>query len=161
MRSFLPLHRFLSAYYYSCTSCHSCTSRAYAHFSQSGNTAIKVFTACIFQFKSVRHYVNTIMFAAIMSFITLFMCLYRYSCGLDSAINRLLRTIFRTISLLLGAFALCSYRNLVLGTSLWWFPENQFLPLAVFLVAFAPAAGTLKRITVKSLYTAFTYINNR
>ncbi len=76
MRSFLPLHRFLSAYYNRCTSRHSCTSRAYAHFSRSGNTAIKVFTACIFRLKSVCHYVNTIMFAAIMSFITLFKSKY-------------------------------------------------------------------------------------
>ncbi len=38
---------FLICYYYRCLSRHSCMSRAHAHFGQSSNTAIKVFT-CLY-----------------------------------------------------------------------------------------------------------------
>ncbi len=56
MRCFLPLHRFETAYYYRCASHHSCTSRAHAHFGQSGNTAIKVYTCMYISIKiGIRH----------------------------------------------------------------------------------------------------------
>ncbi len=52
-------------------------SQAHAHFGQSGNTAIKVLHAYIFQLKlAYATYVNTIMLAAIMSLIALFKSKY-------------------------------------------------------------------------------------
>ncbi len=56
-------------------------SQAHAHFGQSGNTAIKVFTCLYISIKIVNtimlyDYVNTIMLAAIMSLIALFRSKY-------------------------------------------------------------------------------------
>lgn len=40
-------------------------------------------------------------------------------------------------------------------------PKEPIPPWAVFLVGFTLAAGTLKRATVMSLFSALTNINNR
>ncbi len=55
---------------YSCL--HFLTVKMHAHFGQSGNTAIKVFTSLYIPIKIGIRHVNTIMLAAIMSLIALF-----------------------------------------------------------------------------------------
>ncbi len=56
MRRFLPRYRFYFPYYYRCVSRHSCMSQAHAHFGQSFNTEIKVFTCLYIPIKiGVRH----------------------------------------------------------------------------------------------------------